>query len=1558
MSDTRLLEERRKYLLLDNTREQNKLLRQIENEIETVNEQITKSTSIGINISKDGVTGNQGHTGEVGQMGQMGGTYTGPTGPIGHDGSQGEPGIQGPTGMQGKGTITGATGPPGEVGVTGGVGQHGPVSFTGSTGHVGKTGSVGGTGAQGQDSTVGSTGPTGKTGFQGITGPTGVMSITGSTGIIGRTGNFGITGIKGETAVTGSTGSLGPFGPQGLPSEFAITGPTGHIGSGPLGVTGETGPMGGIGKTGVLGSTGAVGHVGEASITGSTGPFGAVVNGPTGVQGSTGNTGQTGKDGQTGKTGIFGEFGITGYIGNTGSGIMGITGDRGVFAYVGKTGSMGSTDLGATGKTGPTGATGVGTRGPVGIIGPTGIGPIGVTGVKGGDSTTGSTGSIGNLGNYGPKGIYGPDSITGSTGPASVGLTGPDSIFGISGPTGKQGGKGRTGKKAGPTGGYFDSTGPTGPVGVIGITGITGKIGLDGPIGPTGKIGNVGHMGPRGPVTESVTGPPNENGGTGVIGPTGSGITGKDGPTGIIGHTGAMGKTGTNGKTGQAGGTGSTGIMGGTGKTGYTGTYFEIGGPVGTKIDVLGLQGPTGPTGSTGVDGFIGPHRDNVGNTGDPGNTGFVGHTGKTGFSQTGPQGMWGPIHPGYTGPTGHTGHIVPTKAELAQEQYKLVNVWSLGIPDHTLSIQYPSANTEMSLESRYGAFWGYRQDLWMIKDKFFLSSSSGSSDQTTGNIYDKAHIQLMNGRRQARGVNGDYFTHTPNDSDNNGAAVRPGGHITFEPQGRYRFNFTRVYFDIWSDENNSIRQYNDLKFRILASNDGANWDIMKISGKTTEDDVFYVKADMVKDENRYKPYGIEENYEESPTLKPDMYYVEFINSEFYSNWRLLHVHNDQTITQSDYMTDTTKNYFTIPNSMSEIEFGGGWVPPSSLTVTGNLDVKRPGTVVLTFNDGDPIWSSSYKTIKELTYNTGNYPKSLIRFNNRFAIDQQTNQITINDYVVATAKSNVNFYVKLEAENGETTYQPIVGTLSQNYVNTENIGPDIYHQSYNGSYTEEDYGYLPGMSGFPPQIITGPTGPPLFEGDWPFDFVPQNKIFSYASVPVFLIIMYTPPTNNQEIKVAKFRGSNRDDTWWVVYIRANTFRITRPDWAGGDMIGNIGANIGTHKVLVIGCFQADRVGARPASEIGRIVYSERNFGTWDGRGSMSSITQLLSGTSEWSQIETAHEDKNTYSGIVSVLTYQGYNHTKVAVYQGREGSGGFRDMSYREEDGSYNNGWWPWQIDSVIGFTMSQFGTNRFRWIDGGYQESSDGPYLPYGYRYMFHDWRYYAWVKIARLDAGSQEWSFGTCSYYIEDQAETIEESNTISSRNMFRFGESPNIVQSNMNNTSLEALNTINGHQFINSEWKRDGMRFGPLADGDAYSAIEINGTDWVDNLYHTRITDNFRRFIQAETMTHLYHFKKYIKFSDFATLPWSNSYTTPYPTKRPEDPRLGFYISFDNGNTWKQRYLKFIHNGETKYTDTHRFLSDVSGNESHAWSPQLEMYVTSKHYSGGLYELVDYR
>jgi hypothetical protein len=111
-----------------------------------------------------------------------------------------------------------------------------------------------------------------------------------------------------------------------------------------------------------------------------------------------------------------------------------------------------------------------------------------------------------------------------------------------------------------------------------------------------------------------------------VVGLSGIGAQGAQGPTG---NTGAQGPTGTTGAQGVQGSTGTTGAQGATGNTGAQGPQ----GTAGTN----GAQGAQGPTGNTGAQGATGT----TGAQGVQGPQGIDGTQGATG--DTGAQGVQGP---------------------------------------------------------------------------------------------------------------------------------------------------------------------------------------------------------------------------------------------------------------------------------------------------------------------------------------------------------------------------------------------------------------------------------------------------------------------------------------------------------------------------------------------------------------------------------------------------------------------------------------------------------------------------------------------------------------------------------------------------------------------------------------------------------------------------------------------------------------------------------------------------------------------------------------------------
>lgn len=815
--------EHQKYAILDSAKEQDTLYSNVAVSFEEIAN--TTYKNVVVDTGKNGGTGPmgaKGHTGPKGAVGKTGGT-----------GVDGSVGVLGPTGPKNFCL----TGPIGIAGPIGPLGPTGYVSHNMCTGQTGGVGMHGPTGVPGPPGYFASTGPRGLTGHKGPTGahgPYGYVTSTGGTGGIGHTGPMGPTGPDGSVASTGATGKIGSIG---------STGPTGIGHIGPIGPTGKTGPHGNTGKIGHIGITGATGVVGMLGPTGFQGY--KMHTGPTGKTGGTGNTGPLGPQGSTGKAGSSGEIGKVGETGPTGVGNAGPTGSTGI-----------------TGPEGPTGLTGVG---PTGNMGPTGLGCTGSTGSTG---KTGATGTIGATGATGPKGPTGSKGTTGKRGASAnltlTGIAGPSGDFGHTGvtgaygnfvhtgPVGQRGKTGHTGASlTGPVGvigqcGFFGSTGPTGPsaigqtgvrgsLGLQGGTGFDGSTGMTGPVGGTGIRGSTGHTGPTGYIGAGGTGPTGPAG-IGKTGPTGFVGLGKTGITGWIGQEGETGPGGYHGPTGPRGKTGSTGHTGMTGRPGVTGPIGKgITGPTGPiGIGDTGEIGNTGPIGRGGETGATG-----LGITGFTGNTGPIGYQGAEGprglqgFS--GPTGMTGKSHTGFLGNTGQIGILAPSDSQLVEYKHTLI---------HESSNQSLFTNDIASLNTKHGSLWGYRQNLWMVNDKFFLPSSAPSSDQTTGKIYDIAHIQLINGVRQA---------------STQGVLVRPGGHITLQPQGRYKFKFTRIYFDIWSDVTDSIKNFKHLKFRLLASNDGATWDVMAIIKQTNDPNllllssVFHVN-EMIKDDSRYDP--------------------------------------------------------------------------------------------------------------------------------------------------------------------------------------------------------------------------------------------------------------------------------------------------------------------------------------------------------------------------------------------------------------------------------------------------------------------------------------------------------------------------------------------------------------------------------------------------------------------------------------------------------------------------------------------------------------------------------
>lgn len=182
------------------------------------------------------------------------------------------------------------------------------------------------------------------------------------------------------------------------------------------------------------------------------------------------------------------------------------------------------------------------------------------------------------------------------------------------------------------------------------VVGVSGA-GAVGPQGPAGEQGEAGPQGPAGATgAQGIQGPAGAAGATGAQGPVGpKGDTGDAGPQGPAGATGAQGIQGPAGATGAQGPAGTQGLKGDTGDTGLQG-------PAGPKGDT-GDAGPQGPAGATGSQGIQGP----AGATGATGPQGPQGDTGDTGpqgpAGATGAQGIQGPAGAnGSTGPQGPQG--------------------------------------------------------------------------------------------------------------------------------------------------------------------------------------------------------------------------------------------------------------------------------------------------------------------------------------------------------------------------------------------------------------------------------------------------------------------------------------------------------------------------------------------------------------------------------------------------------------------------------------------------------------------------------------------------------------------------------------------------------------------------------------------------------------------------------------------------------------------------------------------------------------------------------------
>ena len=154
--------------------------------------------------------------------------------------------------------------------------------------------------------------------------------------------------------------------------------------------------------------------------------------------------------------------------------------------------------------------------------------------------------------------------------------------------------------------------------------------------------------------------------------------------------------------------------------------------------------------------------------------------------------------------------------------------------------------------------------------------------------------------------------------------------------------DYAKIRFRMGS-ENSGVQnniEFRNLRFKIDNGRYRYTWSdqFLDIHGKHLNGTGIYEIVDEWIDTT--SEISILSNYENGNN-KPELNFAEFVNTEFYSNWRLLHVHHDQSLRKSDYMTDNTKNYFRLPNSLSEIEFGYG----------SHYDLQKIQDVYLSTND-------------------------------------------------------------------------------------------------------------------------------------------------------------------------------------------------------------------------------------------------------------------------------------------------------------------------------------------------------------------------------------------------------------------------------------------------------------------------------------------------------------------------------------------------------------------------------------------------------------------------------
>jgi hypothetical protein len=200
--------------------------------------------------------------------------------------------------------------------------------------------------------------------------------------------------------------------------------------------------------------------------------------------------------------------------------------------------------------------------------------------------------------------------------------------------------------------------------------------------------------------------------------------------------------------------------------------------------------------------------------------------------------------------------------------------------------------NNSQSATNRWGALWGLRSKTWTITDELHHMTQNGRG---------RAGGMLANGSRGFTSSKSMiYDTYIP-------YYQIPFGHVTFTPHSEVRYNFTRFYTTKHATTTTTVMQTNH-EYRILASNDGANWVTLHTFAANT----------MTRDTSRenVSDFGI---YGSSHPTTVHMVYTSWTNANYYSMWRIQHV----DLGNSSHMVDDgDKLVISCVGAFMEYEWG------------------------------------------------------------------------------------------------------------------------------------------------------------------------------------------------------------------------------------------------------------------------------------------------------------------------------------------------------------------------------------------------------------------------------------------------------------------------------------------------------------------------------------------------------------------------------------------------------------------------------------------------------------